>query len=157
LGILGLLIVLVGGWAGIIPYIGPRFGYRANGPASFHWTTVHSLLYLVPGAVAVAWGLVILIILAVRGGRGLPFVKALAALGVIACGAWFVLGPVVWPIFSSAVVFAPAQPLVRFVNEVGYNLGPGLVLTILGTIVLARPATDGYLLRSPGARPATVP
>lgn len=155
LGLLGLLIVLIGGWGGIIPYIGPRFGYRANGPASFHWTTVHTLLYLLPGAVAVGWGLVILLILAV-GGRGLGFVKAIAAMGVIACGAWFVLGPEVWPIFSSAVVFAPADPLVRFVNQVGYNFGPGLLLTILGTIVLARPATDGYLLRSPGARPATI-
>ncbi|MBO0714828.1 MAG: hypothetical protein J2O39_05355 [Acidimicrobiales bacterium] len=154
LGLLGLLIVLLGGWGGIIPYVGPRFGYRASGSASFHWTTVHTVLYLVPGAVAVAWGLVILVTLAARGGRGLPIVKAIAAVGVIACGAWFVLGPEVWPIFSNAVVFAPAKPLVRFVNEVGYNLGPGLLLTILGTVVLARPGTDGYLLRSPGARPA---
>lgn len=157
LGLLGLLIVLLGAWGGIVPYIGPRFGYRASGSGSFHWTTTHSLLYLAPGAVAVAWGLIILATLAASGGRGLPVVKVLAALGVIACGAWFVLGPVVWPIFSSAVVFAPATPLVRFVNEVGYNLGPGLLLAILGTVLLARPALDGYLFRSPAARPATAP
>lgn len=158
LGLLGLLIVLLGAWGGIVAYVGPIFGYRANGSASFHWTTVHTLLYLLPGAVAVGWGLIILITLMTRGDGGLPLVKVIAAVGVMACGAWFVLGPVVWPIFSSSVVFAPAPtPLIRFVNEIGYNLGPGLLLTILGTVVLARPAIDGYLLRSHAARPATTP
>jgi hypothetical protein len=91
-------------------------------------------------------------------GRGLPVLKAIAALGVVAAGAWFVLGPEVWPVFSSSVVFGTATgPLARLVNQIGYNFGLGVLLAVVGAVLLARPATDRYVIRSPAARPATTP
>jgi hypothetical protein len=155
LGLLCLAILLLGAWGGIVPYIGPRFGYRANASGSFQWSAAHTLLYLIPGAVAMGWALVILLALMVRG-RGLPVVKAIAALTIVAAGAWFVLGPEVWPVFSSSVVFGPATgPLARLVNQIGYNFGLGVLLAVLGAVLLARPATDRYVIRSTSARPAT--
>jgi hypothetical protein len=112
-------------------------------------------LYLIPGAVAVGCALILLVALMLRG-RGLPVLKAILALVVVAAGAWFVLGPEVWPVFSSSVVFGPATgPLARLVNQIGYNLGLGVLLAVLGAVLLARPATDRYVIRSPSGRPAT--
>jgi hypothetical protein len=148
LGLLGLLIALTGAWGGIVPYVGPSFGYRANASGSFEWTMAHAMLYLVPGAVALGLGLIVLLtLLAPGGGSG---IRAISALGVVACGAWFVLGPEAWLIFSHSVVFGPGTgALARFTNEVGYNLGPGLLLAVLGTVVLARPGALGYVIRPP--------
>lgn len=157
LGVLSVAICALGAWGGIVPYVGPSFGYRANTSGSFRWTGAHSLLYLVPGAFALGCGLVLLVLVVLRG-RGLPAAKALAAIGVIAAGAWFVLGPEIWPIFSTSVVFGPATgALARFVNQVGYNLGLGFVLGAFGAVLLARPATDGYVIRSQSPRRMTAP
>lgn len=157
LAFLGLLIVLLGAWGGIVPYVGPTFGYRATRSGSFVWTASHALLYLLPGALALAMGLIILGALLGRD-RGATVAKGMAALLVMVCGAWFVLGPAVWPIFSSSVVFGPATgALARFTNYLGYNLGTGLLLTALGAVLFVRPATDGYLIYPGTARPTTIP
>jgi hypothetical protein len=157
LGFLSLLIILVGAWGGIVPFVGPIFGYRAGRSGSFAWTAPHVFLYLVPGAVAMAFGLVLLGSAIDRVGR-VGVAKGLAALIVVACGAWFALGPAVWPIFSSSAVFSPATgALPRFLNYLGYNLGPGLLLTALGAMALVRPMARSYLVSSPAAGPAVPP
>jgi hypothetical protein len=151
LGLLGLLVALLGAWGAIIPFVGPTFGYRADKSGSFAWTAPHALLYLLPGAVAIVFGLVLL------GGARFSVGKGLVALVIMACGAWFVLGPAVWPIFSSGAVFGSATSTsARFVNFLGYNLGPGLLLTALGAMVLARPVARGYVADSRAARPRTI-
>jgi hypothetical protein len=157
LGFLSLLIILVGAWGGIVAFVGPMFGYRAGRSGSFAMTAPHVFLYLVPGAVAVAFGLVLLGSAIDRVGR-FGLVKGLAALIVVACGAWFVLGPAVWPIFSSSPIFSSATgALTRFLNYVGYNLGPGLLLTAFGAIALVSPVARRYLVSSRAARPTAVP
>ena len=35
----GLLIVLLGIWGGLIPFVGPSFDYSFTPDASWHWTT----------------------------------------------------------------------------------------------------------------------
>jgi hypothetical protein len=157
LGFLSLLIILVGAWGGIVAFVGPIFGYRAEHTGSFAWTAPHVFLYLVPGAVAMVFGLVLLGSAIGPAGR-LGVAKGLAALVVVACGAWFVLGPAAWPIFSSSTVFSSATgAFTRFLNYVGYNLGPGLLLTALGAMAFARPVARGYRVSSPAAGPAAVP
>lgn len=139
LGSIGIWAILFGAWAGIVPYVGPLFGYRANATGAWTWNLDHALLHLAPGVVAVAAGLVILGMLprARRIARG-RFGAASAGLVLVACGAWLVLGPSIWPIFyPSAVVFGHStSALTGFVNRVGYNLGPGLVLVWLGAMAM---------------------
>jgi hypothetical protein len=104
-----------------------------------------------------AFGLVLLGSAIDRVGR-LGVAKGLAALVVVACGAWFALGPAVWPIFSSSAVFSSATgALTRFLNYVGYNLGPGLLLTALGAMALVRPVARRYLVSSRAPGPTAVP
>jgi hypothetical protein len=138
--VLGLLTIAIGAWGGIVPYLGPTFGYHANSSGSWDWTWQHTLLYLIPGAVAVATGLWMWGMAArTRAGSG-RFGSGLAGLVLLAAGAWFVLGPVVWPIYYSSAVFGPASPTTNFLNQLGYNLGPGLVLAALGGLTLASAA-----------------
>jgi hypothetical protein len=142
--------VLIGAWGGIVAYVGPTFGYQADGSPSWYWDFQHALLHLIPGAVAVAAGLLILAVAVRPALTARRPAGALLTIVVAACGAWFVLGPVVWPIFYSGPVFLTSGAQTNMVNQLGYNLGPGLVLTLLSGMGLAlavgrdRPA-DGSL------------
>ena len=60
LGLIGFVVLLLGAWGGIVPYVGPTFGFRKGAGASWQWTTSHSLLWLAPGAAAFLAGLVLL-------------------------------------------------------------------------------------------------
>jgi hypothetical protein len=100
---------------------------------------MHGVLYLAPGAVAAFFGLVILARArsVTRGSVGF------AGLIVAACGAWFVVGPALWPTFGTGPVFTPASTAMdSFINQVGYNLGVGVVLAVLGGMALKALARD---------------
>jgi hypothetical protein len=69
----------------------------------------------------------------------------LAALLLLAAGAWFVIGPALWPTFQSSPPFATGTGAwTSFWNQLGANLGPGVLLAALGGMALkaslARPA-----------------
>lgn len=138
LGLVGVLAVLDGAWGGIVPYVGPAFGYRSNGQPSFQWTTEHVLLYLIPGVAGIVAGLMLLGFMRSRFGA------AIAGLLAVAAGAWFVLGVVAWPLlYSSPSVFTPTTTqAANFANLLGYNLGPGIVLAVLGGMALGAARRD---------------
>jgi hypothetical protein len=140
----GLLAALVGAWGALSVFVGPIFGYQPTSTSSWDWTTQNGLLHLIPGAVGVGAGLLILASSPARDriGRG-PL--GLGALLLIAAGAWFVLGPVAWPIFGTGPAFATGVGAkTNFINQLGSSLGPGLLLAILGGMAtkagIARPA-----------------
>jgi hypothetical protein len=56
----GVLAVLVGAWGGIAPYIGHAIRYSADGSATWTWNLQHGLLSLLPGAIAVVGGLLLI-------------------------------------------------------------------------------------------------
>lgn len=139
LALIGLLTVLDGAWGAAVPFIGPLFGYRSHGQAAWQWSSLHGLLYLAPGAVAVLFGLVIL----TRARSVTRGPVGFAGLMVAACGAWFVVGPALWPTFGTGPVFTPASTAMdNFVHQVGYNLGVGVVLAMLGGMALKALARD---------------
>src|SRR5574340_782616 len=53
IGTLGVLTLLVGAWGGIVPFVGPIFGFSADGTVAWYWNMPHALLWLAPGAAAV--------------------------------------------------------------------------------------------------------
>ena len=73
LGVAGLLVVLLGAWGGIVPFLGPTFGYSADGTGSWYWDLAHAILSLVPGVAACLAGLLIM-----RGGGTKIFHLAVA-------------------------------------------------------------------------------
>ncbi|MGH9044595.1 MAG: hypothetical protein ACRDVP_07160 [Acidimicrobiales bacterium] len=137
LGIGGLVLVIFSAWGGIVPFVGPVFGYSADGAGSWHWSLTHAVMALVPGAIGVVIGL--LVLGAARGlvvGRG-RLSLATAGLMTVACGAWFVIGPWAWPpIAGTASFFTAASPNEMLANVAGYALGPGVVISACGAFFM---------------------
>ncbi|MDQ2724026.1 MAG: hypothetical protein M3Y36_00790 [Actinomycetota bacterium] len=139
LALIGLLTVLDGAWGAIVPFVGPLFGYRSHGQSAWQWSSLHGVLYLAPGVVAVLFGLIIL----ARARAVTRGPVGFAGLVVAACGAWFVVGPALWPTFGTGPVFTPAATAMdNFVHQVGYNLGVGVILAMLGGMALKALARD---------------
>lgn len=139
----GIIAVLVSAWGGIVPYVGPLFGYSGDGSASWTWNLAHGVLGLVPGVVGVLLGLFVLG--EARGvtiGRG-RLSLATAGTLLMAVGAWFAIGPLAWPVLSngSAYFVTNGSHLRLLANEVGYSIGTGLILVICGAFV------DGWASR----------
>ena len=138
LGVAGLLLVVLGAWGGIVPFIGPTFGFSADGKGSWHWELTHALLSLAPGAAALLAGLLIM-----TGAGTRVFHTALTGLaGFIAvlAGGWFVIGAIAWPLLHNSVVIVYAPPATTLEYFVGYFGGVGCLLIFLGAFVVGRSA-----------------
>ena len=143
LGVLtaGIGALLVGAWAGIVPFVGPTFGYHLGTTAAWRLTPDHYYLQLAPGAAGVLAGLVFLFFVPRRDRK--PFWRGLvivAALLAIAAGAWLVIGPDAYTVLRHVGPNGrslPTTSLAGFVTEVGYYLGPGVLLAAFGGMALS--------------------
>jgi hypothetical protein len=137
LGTAGFVAVLVSAWGGIVPFVGPSFGFSADGAGSWHWNLAHVVLALVPGAVGFVLGLFVLA--ESRGitvGKGRLSLATAGALMILA-GAWFAIGAYAWPVLTNnGNYFASTATHLRFLTyELGYTVGVGLVLVMCGAFV----------------------
>src|SRR5215471_17842090 len=80
---IGGLLMLLGAWGAVIPFVGPYFGYAFTPDKAWAYTSGRLWLSIVPGAAAFLGGLVVL-----ASDSAAAAGAFLAALG----GAWFVLG-----------------------------------------------------------------
>jgi len=132
----GLIAVLVSAWGGIVPYVGPIFGFSGDGSASWTWNLAHSLLALIPGAAGVLLGLFVM-----GAARRTTVARGRLSLGtagvlLMACGAWFAIGPLAWPVLYHGDYFVrSASPLRFLAYDVGYAIGTGLILVGCGGFV----------------------
>lgn len=130
----GVLLVLAGAWGGILPYIGPLFGYpmpAGSAAAPFTWTVSHLELHLLPGLGAILGGLML-----IRGRRGTA-----ASGGFLAflAGAWFVLAPTfarTWMPAAGPDQTLTASTLMQVVTPLGYHYATGLLIAGLGALGL---------------------
>jgi hypothetical protein len=89
----GALLVLLGAWGGLVPFVGPYFGYAYTPGGAWHFTLARLWLEVLPGAAVVLGGALVVVgarRLVAGGGA------VLAALG----GGWFLAGRAVnmlWP------------------------------------------------------------
>ena len=137
LGTAGVVAVLAAAWGGIVPFVGPLFGFSGDGTGSWHWNLAHALLALVPGAVGVLLGLFV-----IAESRGVTVGKgrlslAMAGTLLILCGAWFAVGSYAWPVLTtSGNYFSSSATHFHFLlYELGYSVGVGLVLVMCGGFV----------------------
>jgi hypothetical protein len=144
IGAVAVVALLVSAWGAAVPYISPLFGYDGTGGTAWKWNLGHALLGLAPGAVGVSVAL--LVLAETRGitvGRGRLGLSA-AGFVLMLCGAWFVLGPSVWPVITNQSGYlAAASPLRSFTYELGYSLGTGAVLMALGGFIAGWAARHG--------------
>jgi hypothetical protein len=152
IGMVGVMTVLVGAWGGIVPFVGPTFGFSADGSGSWYWSLPHALLWMVPGAVAVFCGLVMLGLVP-RAFAGLARLGSwVTGLLTVCCGAWFVVGVFAWPVLRNAgTVFQHASAIREFSYWIGYSLGPGLLLAMLGAFAMGWAVRSRRAISFPGA------
>jgi hypothetical protein len=131
------LAVLLSAWAGIVPYVGPTFGFSADGTSSWTWNSAHTYGALVPGAVGIVFSL--LILAGARRAVDIQPTGSLAGAGfvVFLCGAWLSVVPVVWPVIT-APYFHAASPSMTLAHWLGYASGPGVLLAAFGAYVIGR-------------------
>lgn len=136
LELVGLVVFVASAWGGIIPFVGPAFGFNATGQPSWHWDLGQAMLGLVPGAVGVVVGLSLMApSVTTVGWRRLGMTTA-GVLG-IAAGCWFVIGPFAWPVLTSDTYFVPGSTALDSLSHlIGYALGPGLILAMGGAYTL---------------------
>jgi hypothetical protein len=131
-----LLLVLLGVWGAIIPFIGPYFGYTFGVPVPWFFTYDRLWLDILPG-IAVFLGGLILGPSTNRASGGLG--AWLALIG----GIWFTVGPVISQLWRVGGVAAPiGAPLGGTVGQVleqlGYFFGLGALVTALAAFALGR-------------------
>jgi hypothetical protein len=133
--------IVVGAWAGLIPFIGPKFGYTLGSSAAWKLTDDHIYLQLAPGAAGVLAGLILLGFVTGRDRasfwRGVAIVAALLA---CAAGAWLVIGPDAYTVIRHVGPNGrtlPTTTLASFATQVGYYLGPGVLLAVFGGMALS--------------------
>jgi hypothetical protein len=147
----GTLLVLLGIWGGIIPFIGPTFGYRMDTAASWTFTADRLWLSILPGAAALLGGLILL-------GAANRLSASIGSWLALAAGIWFVVGPTVSLLWDSPIgtngVGADSGTQ-RFIEQIGFSYGLGALVTALAAGALARVMVrserDAVLLEEAGA------
>ena len=82
----GTLILLLGLWGALVPFVGPSFHFGFAPDQSWTWTQSRAWLQVLPGGVAALGGLILL----VTANRAVALVGSWLA---AAAAAWFIVGP----------------------------------------------------------------
>ena len=134
----GLLLILLGAWGALIPFIGPYLDYSYGTDQSWHWTAARGWLEVLPGVVTAFGGLLVLISAnRIRGSLG-GWLAAIA-------GAWFVVGQTLAPLLHLGNIGQPLSQTNRgrAAAQLGYFDGLGVVILFLAAFALGRLAVVG--------------
>lgn len=137
LAAVGVIAMLLGIWGGLVPFIGPSFGFSADGSGAWRLTAAHVWLGVLPGAVAFIAG-ILMLGSAPRtvSGSGRRALVLSGILGLLA-GSWFVVGPQAWLVVTSASrYFVGAVPLRELAFQIVYAFGPGVLVLAAGAFSL---------------------
>jgi len=137
----GFLLIVLGVWGGLVPFLGPVFGYAFTPDNAWDYTNGRLLLEVLPGAAAVLGGLVLL------GTASRPVAHLGAWLATLA-GVWFVVGRPLSALTNDGVPLAghPAAATVTgtVAEAIGFFYGLGAVIILLGAYALGRMSVVGY-------------
>ena len=130
----GLVIALLGVWGALIPFVGPYFDYSFGINSTWHYTTDRLWLCILPGALALLAGLMLLTARTRVTG-------AFAGWLAIVAGAWFVIGPAVSLTWESGPgpIGPPLFGTTRQMAElIGYFYGLGALIVAFGAFAVGR-------------------
>jgi hypothetical protein len=149
--VIGVLLMVLGTWGGLIPFVGPYFGYAYTPERAWAYTSGRLWLSILPGAAVFLGGLLI-----VGSDKAAAFGAFLAALG----GIWFVIGLPVAAYALTGRGITPGSPApghgaifgaatMRFLEQFGFFYGAGVLILFfaavgLGEVVVARLAAKRY-------------
>jgi hypothetical protein len=129
----GFLLILLGVWGALIPFVGPYFDFAWGDEQAWWWTSARGWLEVLPGAATVIGGLLLL------SSRN----RAAAMLGgwiSVLAGAWFVVGRAFAEVFAIGDVGRPlASTGAKFgALDIAYFSGVGALIVFLGALALGR-------------------
>jgi hypothetical protein len=131
----GTLLVLLGLWGALIPFVGPYFHYAYTPDTAWTYTTARLWLEILPGAAVFLGGLLLI----VATGRHVALFGALLA---AAAGAWFTLGTVLSPLWNNHVAMggSPASSTVymRIMEQLGFFTALGVVIVFVAAAAFGR-------------------
>ena len=148
----GLLVLVLGVWGGLIPFIGPYFHYSFGGDHTWHFTMQRLWLCILPGGVAVIGGLMLMRASSRVGGLTAGWVALVA-------GAWFAVGPAVALLWDHTIyaIGAPNGGQARRMLEwVGYFSGLGVAIVGLAAFAMGRFFSRPRLVEEPAVVAADV-
>ncbi len=147
----GLLLVLLGAWGGLAPFVGPYLKFAFTPDKAWAYTQGRLYLSIVPGAVAVLGGLLVLI----TRSRTLGMLAGLVA---AAGGAWFVAGPGITatllrrpsitigtPITRSGAVVTGSTSTYQELELLAFFAGLGILIAFFGALAIGRFSVPGAL------------
>jgi hypothetical protein len=142
----GVLLVLLGAWGALIPFVGPYFHYAYTPDVAWYYTTGRLWMEIVPGAVTMVGG-IILVSSATR-----PVAMLGAELAAVA-GAWFALGKILAPIWTVTSALNPGFPVGGTIGQpleqIGFFTGLGVVIVFIAALALGRLTVIGVRDRRP--------
>src|SRR5579875_2266901 len=116
-GISGIMLILLGAWGAVVPFVGPYFGYANSPDTAWTYTTGRLWLSVLPGAAAL--------------------------LG----GAWFAVGSWTATVLGTGFrpgvpVAGPGSafsaPVMRLLEGLGFFYGLGVVIVFFAALALGR-------------------
>jgi hypothetical protein len=131
----GFLLVLLGLWGALIPFIGPYFHYAYTPDTAWSYSTARLWLEILPGAAVFLGG----ILLMIATGRHVALFGAILA---AAAGAWFTLGTILSPLWNNHVTLggspASSTQFMRIMEQLGFFSALGLVIMFVAAAAFGR-------------------
>jgi hypothetical protein len=129
----GFLLVILGAWGALIPFVGPHFNFAYTPDHDWVWSIARGWLEVLPGTAAVVGGLLLI----VAGSR---FSAMLGAWLAALAGAWFVVGCELAPLIGIGSAGDPiaATDRKRVLLEISYFSGLGVLIVFVAGVALAR-------------------
>jgi hypothetical protein len=129
----GFLLILLGAWGALIPFIGSYFDFAFTPDTEWTWTMARGWLEVLPGVATVLGGLLLLA----------SSNRATAMLGgwlTVLAGAWFVVGRALAGPLAIGDVGTPvaATETKRVWLELTYFYGLGALIIFFGAVALGR-------------------
>ena len=132
----GCLLILLGAWGGLVPFIGPYFGYYYGPNKTWDYTSNWLWLSVLPAAAVFLGGLIVLV---------LRRASALGAVLAVLGGVWFVVGAPVLavakpgtapgaPATAPGALFSPAT--MHLLENIGFFSGLGVVIVFFAALAL---------------------
>ncbi len=131
----GTLLVLLGAWGALIPFIGPYFHYAYTPDRAWAYTSGRLWMEIIPGVAAAIGGLIVL------GSANRAFAAFGAWLAALA-GAWFAVGSSIGALWTSSGFPRIGSPVggtfLRVVEQIGFFTGLGVVIVFFAALALGR-------------------
>jgi hypothetical protein len=150
----GFLLILLGLWGALIPFVGPYFHYAYTPDTGWTYNTARLWLELLPGAAVFLGGFLLMI---ARRRHTALFGALLAA----AAGAWFTLGTMLSPLWNHHVTLggspAGATVYTRIMEQLGFFSALGVVIVFIAAAAFGRIASVPAGIRTVEPVTETIP